>query len=174
MSHTPMKVTPILVSLYEIQHSNLEPDYCRWKDQWIFSGTKATLRPIPGITKTITIQIPDMLLMTPAVIRDTIPLGHIDIVHPFQHQHTTFLSFNPTSTLAKKTGSRIFSHFSNCADLGRWTDTEKALTLASCLKGPARTFYLGLREQKRRSYFILVQRLNERFGSSRQQTWYLI
>ena len=66
-----------------------------------------------------------------------------------------------------------FSHFSNCADLGRWTDTEKALTLASCLKGPARTFYLGLREQERRSYFILVQRLNERFGSSRQQTRYL-
>ena len=66
-----------------------------------------------------------------------------------------------------------FSHFQNCADLGRWSDHDKALTLASCLKGPARTFYLGLREPERRSYCVLVQKLNERFGSSRQQTRYL-
>lgn len=66
-----------------------------------------------------------------------------------------------------------FSHFSNCADLGRWSNEEKALTLASCLKGSARTFYLGLRPKEQRVYAILEQKLSERFGSSRQQTRYL-
>ena len=66
-----------------------------------------------------------------------------------------------------------FSHFVNCADLGKWSDEEKVLTLASCLKGSARTFYLGLRPGEQRIYAVLVQKLSERFGSTRQQTRYL-
>jgi hypothetical protein len=66
-----------------------------------------------------------------------------------------------------------FSHFTNCADLGRWTDEQKALTLASCLSGPARIFYLGLRDQERKIYRVLMRKLNERFGSKKQQTRYI-
>ena len=66
-----------------------------------------------------------------------------------------------------------FSHFTNCADLGRWTDGEKALALASCLSGPARIFYLGLRDEERKIYRVLVRKLNERFGSKKQQTRYI-
>lgn len=66
-----------------------------------------------------------------------------------------------------------FSHFTNCADLGRWSDEEKALTLASCLQGPARTFYLGLTDQERRIFRTLVHKLYDRFGSKRQQTKYV-
>ena len=66
-----------------------------------------------------------------------------------------------------------FSHFTNCADLGRWTDEEKALTLASRLSGSARVFYLGLREPDRRIYRALVKKLTERFGSKKQQSRYI-
>ena len=65
------------------------------------------------------------------------------------------------------------SHFQNCADLGRWSETDKALTLSACLKGQARAFYLGLIPKDRSSYHRLVQKLSERFGSVRQQSRYL-
>ena len=52
-------------------------------------------------------------------------------------------------------------------------DTDKALTLASALRGPARTFYISLPQIERRNYGILVQRLGARFGSSTQGSRWL-
>ena len=68
---------------------------------------------------------------------------------------------------------QYISHFQNCADLGRWSETDKALTLSACLKGQARAFYLGLSQLDRSSYCKLVQKFSERFGSVRQQSRYL-
>ena len=68
---------------------------------------------------------------------------------------------------------QYISHFQNCADLGRWSETDKALTLSACLMGQARAFYLGLSPLDRSSYQRLVQKFSERFGSVRQQSRYL-
>jgi hypothetical protein len=37
-----------------------------------------------------------------------------------------------------------FSHFINCAELGRWTNQDKMLGLSANLRGPERIFYLSL------------------------------
>ncbi|VDI60455.1 Hypothetical predicted protein [Mytilus galloprovincialis] len=66
-----------------------------------------------------------------------------------------------------------FSHFQDCAELGRWSTEDRVLTLAASLKGPARTFYMSLPTHERRPYSILVRRLEERFGSARQQNRWL-
>ncbi|CAG2236791.1 unnamed protein product [Mytilus edulis] len=66
-----------------------------------------------------------------------------------------------------------FSHFQDCAELGRWSMEDRVLTLAASLKGPARTFYMSLPSHERRPYSILVRRLEERFGSARQQNRWL-
>ena len=66
-----------------------------------------------------------------------------------------------------------FSHFEDCAELGRWSREDRVLTLAACLRGPARTFYISLPAIERRSYRMLVRRLEERFGSTRQQNRWL-
>ena len=47
---------------------------------------------------------------------------------------------------------------------------EKVLTLAAKLKGQARVFYSGLPSCDKRSYRLLVARLEQRFGSARQQS----
>ena len=66
-----------------------------------------------------------------------------------------------------------YSHFQDCAELGRWSMEDRVLTLAASLKGPARTFYMSLPSHERRTYNILVRRLEERFGSARQQNRWL-
>ncbi|CAC5389914.1 unnamed protein product [Mytilus coruscus] len=66
-----------------------------------------------------------------------------------------------------------FSHFQDCAELGRWSMEDRVLTLAASLKGPARTFYISFPTHERRTYSILVRRLEERFGSVRQQNRWL-
>ena len=68
---------------------------------------------------------------------------------------------------------QYISHFQNCADLGRWSETDKALTLSACLKGQARAFYLGLSPLNRSAFCRLVQKFSGRFGSIRQQSRYL-
>ena len=50
---------------------------------------------------------------------------------------------------------------------------DKALTLSACLKDQAGAFYLGLSPLDRSSYYRLVQKFSERFGSVRQQSRYL-
>ena len=83
------------------------------------------------------------------------------------------LAVRPDDYEGSKDWDEYFSHFNNCAELGRWSTTDRALTLASCLKGAARTFYLGLKESDRSSFTRLVDKLRNRFGSDRQQSLYL-
>ncbi|VDH96117.1 Hypothetical predicted protein [Mytilus galloprovincialis] len=61
----------------------------------------------------------------------------------------------------------------DCAELGRCSMEDRVLTLAASLKGPAQTFYMSLPSHERRPYGILVRRLEERFGSARQQNRWL-
>ena len=63
-----------------------------------------------------------------------------------------------------------FSQFEDCAELGQWSENEKALVLASNLSGSARTFYTGLHVDARRSDYRLSKCLRDRFGSTRQQS----
>lgn len=65
------------------------------------------------------------------------------------------------------------THFEVCAELGRWENREKVLALAACLKGPARTFYISLPQLEKQVYRSLVEKLEQRFGSSRQQNRWL-
>lgn len=65
------------------------------------------------------------------------------------------------------------TQFEVCAELGNWRDIDKALTLASALRGPARTFYISLPQIERRNFGILTQRLGARFGSSTQDSRWL-
>lgn len=68
---------------------------------------------------------------------------------------------------------QYISHFENCAELGQWTERERALTLAACLKGQARVFYASLQAHFVCNYKSLVSKLEQRFGSARQQTRWL-
>ena len=65
------------------------------------------------------------------------------------------------------------SHFRDCAELGGWSERSKLLLLAASLRGQARTFYMSINEEERQSYGMLVCKLNQRFGSSRNQTRWL-
>lgn len=65
------------------------------------------------------------------------------------------------------------SHFEVCAELGRWRPYDRVLALAAALKGPARTFYISLSTAEKRDYDVLIQRLGQRFGSTRQQNRWL-
>lgn len=65
------------------------------------------------------------------------------------------------------------TQFEVCAELGNWGNLDKALTLASALRGSARTFYISLPQAERRNYGILVQRLGIRFGNSNQDSRWL-
>ena len=65
---------------------------------------------------------------------------------------------------------QYISHFEDCAELGNWSLKEKVLTLAAKLKGQARVFYSGLPSCDKRSYRLLVARLEQRFGSAMQHS----
>lgn len=52
-------------------------------------------------------------------------------------------------------------------------DNEKVLALAAYLRGPARTFYISLPIESKQPYAVLVDKLEQRFGSSRQQNRWL-
>lgn len=80
----------------------------------------------------------------------------------------------PDSYTGEEDWESYLSHFQNCAALGHWPDEEKGLCLAACLRGQARTFYMGLSAAERTSYPMLVKRLTERFGSARQQSRWLM
>ncbi|KAL3882353.1 hypothetical protein ACJMK2_028706 [Sinanodonta woodiana] len=66
------------------------------------------------------------------------------------------------------------SHFEICAELGHWKESEKVLALAASLRGPARTFYISLSSEEKRSYNALIRQLGQRFGSTRQQSRWLL
>ena len=61
------------------------------------------------------------------------------------------------------------NHFELCAELGKWTSREKALTLAASLRGQAQFYFVTLSAEERCKYDFLVRKLGERFGRARQQ-----
>ncbi|CAC5415189.1 unnamed protein product [Mytilus coruscus] len=66
-----------------------------------------------------------------------------------------------------------YSHFEDCVELEGLSDKDKCLTLAASLRGPARTFYIILTIAEKRNYDILVSKLQQRFGCTRQQSrWF--
>lgn len=107
---------------------------------------------------------------SPQVFRS--PQRHEEpVIRPVMGRHR--LQVKPEFYTGDEDWDQYISHFQNCADLGRWSEMDKALTLSACLKGQARAFYLGLSPLDRSSYYRLVQKFSERFGSVRQQSRYL-
>lgn len=88
-----------------------------------------------------------------------------------QPQHR--MSVKPEQYDGTEDWEEYISHFEICAELGRWREQDKVLSLAAALKGPARTFYISLSIREKRTYEALVQRLGQRFGSTRQQNRWL-
>ncbi|CAG2255154.1 unnamed protein product [Mytilus edulis] len=64
-------------------------------------------------------------------------------------------TIKPEPYNGKDSWEEYISHFENCADLGRWKESEKVLLLAASLRGPARTT------------------LEQRFGNARHQNRWL-
>jgi len=82
-------------------------------------------------------------------------------------------SIKPETFDGTEDWEEYISHFEICAELGRWSDHEKLLALGMALKGPARTFYISLSMEERRTYDALLQRLGQRFGSTKQRSRWL-
>ncbi|KAK3083187.1 hypothetical protein FSP39_016311 [Pinctada imbricata] len=87
--------------------------------------------------------------------------------------HDAPLLMKPTSYDGKEDWDEYISHFQDCAELGRWSDRTKLLLLAASLRGQARTFYMSLSGEDKQSYPHLVSKLNQRFGSTRNQNRWL-
>ena len=95
---------------------------------------------------------------------------------PFRDSHRNHDLFRSSVIITPDTYTgdddweQYISHFEDCAELGNWTEKEKVLTLAAKLKGQARVFYTSLPIRDKRSYRSLLARLEQLFGSARQQS----
>lgn len=94
---------------------------------------------------------------------------HQEIEHCCSHNRPS-ITIKPEKYEGEEDWEQYFSHFEDCAELGQWTNKEKLLTLAACLKGQARAFYTTLSRQEKGTYEDLAFALEQRFGSARQQT----
>ena len=65
-----------------------------------------------------------------------------------------------------------FAHFELCADLNKWTLSEKANYLAVSLRGSAQQLLGDLSPDMRQNYMVLVDTLRARFGSEGQNELY--
>ena len=96
-----------------------------------------------------------------------------DLRYPIYSNHPTNLkqafTIKPEPYTGKDDWDEYISHFEDFAELGKWTKNDKVLALAASLKGQARTSYISLPSSEKRSYDVLVTKLEQRFGSSRQQ-----
>ena len=102
--------------------------------------------------------------------------GNASIVHDDAHNrhgHTRSITIIPDTFNGEDDWDQYISHFENCAELGHWTERERALTLAACLKGQARVFYSSLASRDGYNYGSLVARLEQRFGSAKQHIRWL-
>jgi hypothetical protein len=68
---------------------------------------------------------------------------------------------------------QYIAYFEDCAELAQWNEKEKLLYLATSLKQQARMHYSSLPVAEKRSYKLLTNRLEQRFGSKRQQNRWL-
>ncbi|CAG2240209.1 unnamed protein product [Mytilus edulis] len=73
----------------------------------------------------------------------------------FPRGNTSGTTIKPEPYNGKDSWEEYISHFENCADLGRWKESEKVLLLAASLRGPARTFYISLTSTEKKSYCLL-------------------
>jgi hypothetical protein len=80
------------------------------------------------------------------------------------------ITIKPDKYSGEDDWEQYISHFQDCAELGKWNDQEKLLTLAACLRGQARAFYTTLTRPDKASFRDLARALEQRFGSARQQT----
>ena len=76
---------------------------------------------------------------------------------------------NQNHSMVQVTGGEYVFHFTNCAELGRWTNQDKMLGLSANLRGPACIFYMSFFQDERVDYYRLVDQLAQRIGSVRQQ-----
>ena len=79
----------------------------------------------------------------------------------------------PDSFTGEEDWDMYISHFEDCSRLGRWTQNEKMLYLATSLRGQARQHYCSLQLNERHSYDVLGDQLEQRFGNKRQATRWL-
>ena len=92
---------------------------------------------------------------------------------PRNSRTSSIFSIKPEPFSGTEDWEEYISHFEICAELGHWKESEKVLALAASLRGPARTFYISLSSEEKRSYTALVRQLGQRFGSTRQQSRWL-
>lgn len=92
--------------------------------------------------------------------------------HHRQNAETQIL-VKPEPYNGKDDWDEYLSHFQDCAELGRWSNRTKLLFLAASLRGQARTFYMSLSAEDKESYQSLINKLNQRFGSTRNQNRWL-
>lgn len=100
---------------------------------------------------------------------------HMELLHDRDHQPAAGMHviMKPEPYNGDDDWDEYLSHFQDCAELGRWSDRAKLLFLAASLRGQARTFYVSLIAEDKVSYRTLVNKLNQRFGSTKNQNRWL-
>lgn len=112
--------------------------------------------------------VPDSDRTPPFRRRQDLPIGDFD-----QPRAGMSLVMKPDPYNGKDDWDEYFSHFQDCAELGRWSDRTKLLFLAASLRDQARTYYMSLSPEDKESFHSLSGKLNQRFGSSRNQNRWL-
>ncbi|CAC5399328.1 unnamed protein product [Mytilus coruscus] len=72
------------------------------------------------------------------------------------------VTLKPEPFSGKDCWEEYLSHFEDCAELGQWGNRTKLLFLAASLRGQARTYYMSLSPDDRRTYQMLTQKLDQR------------
>ena len=90
----------------------------------------------------------------------------------FNHHFRHGPSLSPEHYDGSEDFDIYIEQFECIADLGRWTEKERALALAAYLKGQARRFYISLSEKVKSSYQLLAYQLRQRFSSSSRPSFY--
>ena len=84
------------------------------------------------------------------------------------------INMKPEPYDGKEDFDTYIQRFETCAFLGRWSDREKSMVLATMLNGSARIFLQTLTEREKRRYDVLKFRLETRFGSTSKHGQYWV
>lgn len=96
-----------------------------------------------------------------------------DIIDNARNSVLKALPMKPQTYNGDEDWEAYLSHFEICAELGRWSHQDKALSLAACLRGNAQVYYMTLKPAERSSYHGLTLKLGQRFGNTRQQPMWI-
>lgn len=96
-----------------------------------------------------------------------------DIIDNARNSVLKSLPMKPQTYNGDEDWEAYLSHFEICAELGRWSHQDKALSLAACLRGNAQVYYMTLKPAERSSYHGLTLKLGQRFGNTRQQPMWI-